>query len=190
MAKMSAKGAIIKHATTATPTVELTQVRSISFNQGDREQIDTTTHDSTTTKEHVDSKLRETPTLEMTLVYDPANVGHEAVRAAHAAGTLYYITLVLPDAGAAQWAMSGYVTAFNLPSLATNAALDQIELDSGIGSPTLGKRLGIPGLRTWRVSKFPLLWCYFERGDHLDVVRLLGERQDIAAILGDEFASN
>ena len=73
---------------------------------------------------------------------------------------------------------------------ATNAALDQIELDPGIGSPTLGKVLGIPGLRTWRVAKFPLLWCYFERGDHLDVVRLLGERQDIAAILGDEFASN
>ena len=56
---------------------------------------------------------------------------------------------------------------------ATNAALDQIELDPGIGSPTLGKLLGIPGLRTWRVAKFPLLWCYFESGDHLDVVRLL-----------------
>ena len=73
---------------------------------------------------------------------------------------------------------------------ATNAALDQIELDPGIGSPTLGKLLGIPGLRTRRVAKFPPLWCYFEHGDHLDVVRLLGERQDIAAILGDEFASN
>lgn len=73
---------------------------------------------------------------------------------------------------------------------ATNAALDQIELDPGIGSPTLGKRLGIPGFRTWRVAKFSLLRCYFERGDHLDVVRLLGERQDIAATLGDAFAAN
>ena len=73
---------------------------------------------------------------------------------------------------------------------ATNAALDQIELDPGIGSPTLGKLIGIPGLRTWRVSKFPLLWCCFERGVQLDVVRLLGERQNIAAILGDDFASN
>ena len=73
---------------------------------------------------------------------------------------------------------------------ATNAALDQIELDPGIGSPTLGKLLGISGLRIWRVAKFPLFWCYLERADHLDVVRLLGERQDIAAILGDEFASN
>jgi toxin ParE1/3/4 len=38
------------------------------------------------------------------------------------------------------------------------------------------------------VGRFPLPWCHFERGDHLDVVRLLGERQDIPAILGDEFA--
>jgi len=73
---------------------------------------------------------------------------------------------------------------------ATSDALDQVELEAGMGSPTLGKLLGIPGLRTWRVAKFPLLWCCFERTDHLDVVRLLGERQDIAAILGDEFPSN
>ena len=70
---------------------------------------------------------------------------------------------------------------------ATNAALDQHELDPGIGSPALGRLLGVTGLRTWRVGKFPLLWFYFERADHLDVVRLLGERQDVAAILSGEF---
>jgi len=73
---------------------------------------------------------------------------------------------------------------------ATNAALDQVELEPGVGSPRLGRLLGISGLRTWRVGKFPLLWCYFERVDHLDVVRLLGERQDISTILGDEFGPN
>lgn len=73
---------------------------------------------------------------------------------------------------------------------ATNEALDQVEREPGNGSPTLGKLLGIPGLRIWRVGKFPWLWCYFEREDHLDVVRLLGERQDIFSILGDEFGSN
>ncbi len=67
---------------------------------------------------------------------------------------------------------------------ATNAALDQVELDPGIGSPALGRHVGIARLRTWRVARFPLLWCYFERADHLDVVRLLGERQDIVAIFG------
>lgn len=46
----------------------------------------------------------------------------------------------------------------------TNEALDQIELDPGMGSPRLGKLLDIPGLRTWRVGTFPLTWCYFERG--------------------------
>jgi toxin ParE1/3/4 len=70
---------------------------------------------------------------------------------------------------------------------ATNAALDRIELDPGIGSPLLGKALDVPGLRTWRVARFPMLWCHFERHDHLDVVRLLGERQDVAAILGKAF---
>jgi toxin ParE1/3/4 len=72
---------------------------------------------------------------------------------------------------------------------ATDQALDQVEREPGMGSPRLGQLLGIPGLRTWRVARFPLLWCYFERGDHLGVVRLLGERQDLIAILGDEFAS-
>jgi len=62
--------------------------------------------------------------------------------------------------------------------------LVQPELDPDIGAPVLGKALGIPELRTWRVAKFPLLWFYFERDGHLDVVRLLGERQDIETILG------
>jgi toxin ParE1/3/4 len=69
---------------------------------------------------------------------------------------------------------------------ATNAALDQIEVEPGIGSPVLGRALDIPGLRTWRVTRFPLLWLYFERDDQLDVVRLLGERQDIAAIIVED----
>lgn len=67
--------------------------------------------------------------------------------------------------------------------IASNAALDQLELDPGIGSPALGISIGIPGLRNWRVAGFPLLWFYFERDNHLDVVRLLGERQDIATIV-------
>ena len=68
---------------------------------------------------------------------------------------------------------------------ATNAALGRIELDPGIGSPAIGTMLDIPDLITWRVSKFPLLWFYFERKDHVDVVRLLGERQDLAEILAE-----
>jgi len=63
------------------------------------------------------------------------------------------------------------------------AALKPIQRMPGMGSPRLGESCDIPGLRSWGVHGFPLRWFYFERDDHLDVVRLLGERRDIAAIL-------
>ena len=63
------------------------------------------------------------------------------------------------------------------------AALKPIERMPAIGSPRLGQLCDIPGLRAWRVEGFPMQWLYFELEDHLDVVRLLGDRQDIVAIL-------
>lgn len=63
------------------------------------------------------------------------------------------------------------------------SALDLIERQPGIGSPVFGKMLGIPDLRSWKVANFPVLWFYFEGDDHVDVIRLLGERQDIATVL-------
>jgi toxin ParE1/3/4 len=62
-------------------------------------------------------------------------------------------------------------------------ALKAIERMPAIGSPRLGQLCEISGLRSWRVDGFPVLWFYFEAEDHLDVVRLLGERQNIAAML-------
>lgn len=66
---------------------------------------------------------------------------------------------------------------------ATDDALRHLQHNPGTGSPRIGQMLDIPGLRSWRVSGFPLIWFYFEREDYLDVVRLLGERQDILSIL-------
>lgn len=68
--------------------------------------------------------------------------------------------------------------------MAAQEALRSIESQPGIGSPRIGVLLDIPDLRAWRVSGFPLIWFYFERAERLDVVRLLGERQDILEILG------
>lgn len=65
-------------------------------------------------------------------------------------------------------------------------ALEAIQRMPAVGSPRLGKLCDIPRLRAWRVTGFPVEWFYFEADDHLDVVRLLGERQDTAAILGGE----
>jgi toxin ParE1/3/4 len=65
-------------------------------------------------------------------------------------------------------------------------ALEPIQRMPAMGSPRLGQLCDIPGLRSWRVTGFPMQWLYFEAEDHLDVVRLLGDRQDIVAILADE----
>jgi toxin ParE1/3/4 len=66
---------------------------------------------------------------------------------------------------------------------ATLAALKPIQRMPGMGSLRLGELCEIPDLRSWGVAGFPLRWFYFEREDHLDIVRLLGERKDIIAIL-------
>ena len=65
------------------------------------------------------------------------------------------------------------------------SSLRFLEQNPGLGSPTLGKELEIENLRTWRLTGFPLLWLYIEHPSHLDFVRLLGQRQDIVAILED-----
>ena len=55
----------------------------------------------------------------------------------------------------------------------------------GSGSPQIGELCDVPGLRSRRVTGFPCGWFYFERVDHVDVVRLLAYAQDLATILGD-----
>ena len=63
------------------------------------------------------------------------------------------------------------------------AALKPIQRMPAMGSPRLGQLCEIPGLRSWRVEGFPMQWLYFETENYLDVIRLLGDRQDVAAIL-------
>ena len=65
-------------------------------------------------------------------------------------------------------------------------ALKTIQRMPGLGSPRLGQLCEVPGLRSWRVTDFPLQWFYFETEGSLDVVRLLGDREDILAILDSE----
>ena len=62
-------------------------------------------------------------------------------------------------------------------------ALRSIEGKPGAGSPRLGEICDVPGLRARRVTGFPCAWCYFVRADHIDIVRLLADTQDLPAIL-------
>ncbi len=64
-------------------------------------------------------------------------------------------------------------------------ALGAIGRTPGAGSPQVGELCGIDGLRVRRIASFPCGWFYFSSGDRLDVVRLLADAQDIAAVLAD-----
>jgi len=65
------------------------------------------------------------------------------------------------------------------------ASLRSIEKMPGAGSPRIGELCEIPGLRVRRITGFPCGWFYFVGADHLDVVRLLADAQDLSAILTD-----
>lgn len=84
---------------------------------------------------------------------------------------------------ARHYATAGSVSLAERMFDAALASLEPIERLPTMGSPRLGQLCEIPGLRSWRVTDFPMQWLYFEAADHLDVVRLLGDRQDVVAIL-------
>lgn len=121
--KIAVRGLVLKAAATAAPTVVVPGVEEVSMSGGQREMIDTTTHDDTVVKSQIPSPIRAQRKLEVTLLYDPANTQHERMRAAHAAGTLEYQSLILPDAGAAQYDFSGYIVEWNPLPMGQDGAL-------------------------------------------------------------------
>lgn len=63
--------------------------------------------------------------------------------------------------------------------------LDSIADMPAAGSLRIGELCAVPGLRSRRTPGFPCGWFYFERGDHVDVVRLLSHAQDLVSLLGN-----
>lgn len=49
------------------------------------------------------------------------------------------------------------------------------------GPPSYGHELGLPGLRSWSLSRYPYLVFYVERPNHIDVWRVLHGQRDIPA---------
>ena len=62
-------------------------------------------------------------------------------------------------------------------------ALRAIETSLRVGSPRVGQLVDINGLRRIGIKGFPCGWLYLERAELLDVIRLLADRQDLAAAL-------
>ena len=49
------------------------------------------------------------------------------------------------------------------------------------GSPRYAHELNLPGLRSWRLTRFPYFVFYVECPDHIDVWRVLHGQRDIPA---------
>nr|WP_222622559.1 type II toxin-antitoxin system RelE/ParE family toxin [Ramlibacter albus] len=61
---------------------------------------------------------------------------------------------------------------------AVEVALRHISRNPAMGSPRLGHELGIPGLRSWPLNRFPYLVFYFEKPHEVDVWRVLHMAMD------------
>lgn len=134
--KYAAKGVVIKAGVAATPTTVIPGLKEAGLIGGGRDMIDTTNHGSTGTKEQIAEPLRAPRGIEATLFFDPADAEHARLLGVYESGALEYQTFVLPDAGAATFAMSGYITEFTVPTLGTTGALESKFTFTAAGAET------------------------------------------------------
>lgn len=123
MAKNPGHGTIVKHGTSVSPTDVLANVKSIKIDAGEYGEIDVTTLDSATVEDWLLTPLRKCDGLRIVIEWDPALAGHEAIRAAYAAKTTYYFTVVFNEAGAAQYAFVGKLLAFTPEEIDAGSSL-------------------------------------------------------------------
>ena len=62
---------------------------------------------------------------------------------------------------------------------AVQAAYRVIAMRPATGSLRYAHELDLPGLRSRKLARFPYLIFYLDRGDHIDVWRVLHPRRDI-----------
>lgn len=66
---------------------------------------------------------------------------------------------------------------------AVQRTFEQIGRNPSAGSPRYATELALPGLRSRRLRRFPVLVFYVEAGDHVDVWRVLHGERDIPSWL-------
>ena len=65
-------------------------------------------------------------------------------------------------------------------------AYRHIQRHPGAGSPRYAHALGLPGLRSWPLKRFPYLVFYFESPEVVEVWRVLHGSRDVPAWLDEE----
>jgi toxin ParE1/3/4 len=64
---------------------------------------------------------------------------------------------------------------------ALEAAYAHIARHPATGSPRYAHELGLPGLRSWPLTRYPYLIFYVEQPEFVDVWRVLHDQRDIPA---------
>jgi hypothetical protein len=105
--KTKAKGVILEYGDSAPTSTVIPQKATISMDLGQWDRADKTSHDTSG------------KTIDVEIFLDPADTAHAWLLAAHTSGDLKYFTMILPDAGNAEFAIAGHVL-----NLTINPALD------------------------------------------------------------------
>lgn len=117
MAKVKAKGVVVKYGDSASPTTTIAQLAEVSYENGQWDRVETTTHDTSGATKTYAPTLKEPASLDVRVMLDPAGTDHAWLIAASDSGADKYMTFVLPDVGSAQWALSGNVTNMSISGL-------------------------------------------------------------------------
>lgn len=72
---------------------------------------------------------------------------------------------------------------------ALDSLFSQLSAFPASGSSRYAQALGIDGLRDAVVTRFPYIVFYFDREQHVDVVRVLHQERDLANLILDETSS-
>lgn len=122
--KIKAKGVVIKYGDTASPTTTIPQLAEVTFDNGQWDRAETTTHDTSgLTKTYV-TTLKEPSSVDVRVFLDPADTAHAWLISAADGGGDKYLTVILPDAGTAQWALTGNVTNLKTSALTPGGLIE------------------------------------------------------------------
>lgn len=124
MSKVKAKGVVIKYGDSVTPTTTIPQLAEISFDAGQWDRVETTTHDTSGVTKNYDATLKEPSALDVRILLDPADTAHAWLISSNLSATARYMTFILPDTGSAQWAMTGHVTNFSIGGLSVGGMVE------------------------------------------------------------------
>lgn len=124
MAKYKAKGVVVKYGDSASPSTTIPQLAEVSFDSGQWDRVETTTHDTSGNTKTYTPTMKEPASVDIRVMLDPADTAHAWLIAASSSGVDKYVTLVLPDAGNAEFALTGNVTGLALGSLTPSGLLE------------------------------------------------------------------